>query len=376
MRKSKVHVIVLIISILLIPLIVFVSSSFKKQLNIPSFYSQKCEEGIVRKILEEDIHEDPVVEGLQVGRQVVVVEVKTGAYQGELKEVINTIDQGHNVLTVEGMKVILGVTENDDGPSFWIYSHKRSSALYVLIALFVGVLIFYGGKNGLYALVALLFTATMFIFVLVPSIFFGINPIIMTIICAVISTIVSFILIGGFNKKSIVAIIGTMLGIVAAGLIAVIFQSMTHLTALNIEKGTQFVYLALEFGIKVKGLLFAAILIGSMGAVMDVSMSIASSMQEMLEVNPRISRKQLIASGMTIGKDIMGTMANTLILAFMGGSLGLILILWGYNMAFRQLINMPFLAVELIQGLAGSIGVILTVPFTAYIAGLIYMKRK
>jgi len=376
MKKITKHQLLLMVTIIMIPIIILVSNAFKESMEIKPFYTQKFEEAVVRLVLEEKLEEDQVVEDLIVGRQVLAVEVLTGKYKGEIQEVVNTIDQGHNVLTHEGQHVIVGITENDDGPSIWIYNHKRSTTLYVLIGLFLLVLLYFGGKKGLYAIVALLFTATMFIFVMIPCIFNGIHAMGVAIVCAIISCVVSFLLIGGFNQKSLVAIIGTMMGIITAGLIAYIFGKLTFLTGINMDKGTQVVYVALEYGVKIKGLLFASILIASMGAVMDVSMSIASSMQEIYELNQRISFRKLFESGMSIGKDIMGTMANTLILAFMGGSLGLMLILWGYNMEFIQLINMPFLSVELIQGLAGSIGIVLTVPFTALIAGFLYTRKN
>ncbi len=376
MNQDRIHKILLVATIILIPLIIFVSGLVKDSMNIPSFYSQDFEEAVVRMVLKEELEPDPVVENMVVGKQILALEVMTGKHKGFIQDVINTVDQGHQVVTYEGQKIIVGITENDDGPDLWVYAHKRSPVLYILIALFLAVMLYFGGRQGFYSIIALLFTATMFVFVMVPMIFNGFHPIIITIICAIISAVVSFLLIGGFNEKSFVAILGTMMGIVAAGLIAFVFGRLANITAVNMDKGTQLVYIALEYGVKVRGLLFASILIASMGAVMDVSMSIASSIQEINQLNPRLTFKQLYKSGMSIGKDIMGTMSNTLILAFMGGSLGLMLIIWGYNMEFIQLINMPFLSVELIQGLAGSIGIVLTVPFTALIASFIYKKSR
>lgn len=376
MKEKSIHKWLLIITIILIPIIIFVSTMVKNKMDIPKFFTQGYEEAVVRLVLEEDLKPDPVVEDMLIGKQILAVEVLTGPYKGEVQEVINTIDQGHNVVTSENQRIIVGITEQEEGISVWVYNHKRSTMLLSLVILFIAVMIYFGGKNGFYSIVALLFTSTMFIFVMIPCIFKGFNPMFITIFCAIVSSVVSFILIGGYNQKSFVAIIGTISGIVTAGIIAFIFGKMTYLTGVNMEKGTQLVYIVLDYGIKIKGLLFASILIASMGAVMDVSMSIASSMHEIYALNPKLSHKSLFQTGMKIGKDIMGTMANTLILAFMGGSLGLMLILWGYNMSFRQLINMPFLSVELIQGLSGSIGIILTVPFTALVASIIYRKSS
>ncbi len=178
------------------------------------------------------------------------------------------------------------------------------------------------------------------------------------------------------RKKTLVAILGTFCGIIVAGIVSYIFSRLTHITGVHLDKGTQLVYVALDYGIKIKGLMFASILIGSLGAVMDVAMSISSSMYEICSLDNSITFKSLYNKGMNIGKDIMGTMANTLILAFMGGSFSLILLMWGYNMDYRQMANLPFLSVELIQGLAGSIGIVLTVPFTALMAGFLYKKHR
>ena len=141
------------------------------------------------------------------------------------------------------------------------------------------------------------------------------------------------------------------------------------------DKGEQLVNIAGAYRIQIRGLMFASILIASLGAIMDVTMSIASAIQEIHATDRSLSRMDLFRSGISIGKDIMGTMANTLILAFMGGSLSLILLLWGYRMEFRQLINMPFMSLEIIQGLAGSIGIVLAAPLTAFVAAW-FMKTE
>lgn len=376
MTKKNSHNLLLILIIILMPIIAVVSNNIKEAMEIRPYYDQLFEDAVVRLVLEEELKDDPVVEGLRIGRQVVVVEVLSGKYEGEIQEVVNVIDQGHNVVTYENQKIIVGIRETDEGPKVWVYNHKRSTSLYILLFLFLGLMIYFGGKKGLDAIVALLFTTTVLIFVMLPLIFKGADPIITTVFCALISSVVSFILIGGFEKKTFIAILGTLCGIVTAGAIALIFGKMTHITGINLDKGTQLVYVALDYGVKIEGLLFASILIASMGAVMDVSMSIASSMNEIHILNKHMGFKKMFETGMNIGKDIMGTMANTLILAFMGGSLSLMLLLWGYNMTFKQLINMPFISVELIQGLAGSIGIVLTVPFTAFVASFIYLREK
>ncbi|MBN2794710.1 MAG: YibE/F family protein [Clostridia bacterium] len=374
--KKKLHSILLVTIVLLIPIIVLISGWAKEKMSLPSYYDQDFEEAKILLVKEESLTPNPVVEGLYNGKQTVFLEILTGKYKGETQEVVNTIDQSHNVVTYKGQKVIVGIRETDEGFNAWIYSYKRAPSLYLLGILFVGLMLYFGRKKGLDAIVALAFTTTVLIFIMVPMIFNGYNPIIVTIFSVFVSSLVSFILIGGFQKKTYIAIIGTLMGVVTAGIIALTFGKMTHITGLNLDQGSNLSYMALDYNIKIRGLMFASILIASMGAVMDVSMSIASSMSEIVTLQKHISFKKLFQSGMNIGKDIMGTMANTLILAFMGGSLSLMLLLWGYNMSLRQLINMPFISVEVVQGIAGSIGIVLTVPFTALVAAFVYKKQQ
>ena len=126
-------------------------------------------------------------------------------------------------------------------------------------------------------------------------------------------------------------------------------------------------YIAEDTGLKIKGIMFTGILVATLGAVMDIAMSIASSIFEIHKVNDKINFNELFKSAMNIGKDTIGTMTNTLILAFAGGSLSILILVFSANMPFNKLINLDLLGIEIIQGLSGSIGIVLAVPITAFI---------
>jgi uncharacterized membrane protein len=137
------------------------------------------------------------------------------------------------------------------------------------------------------------------------------------------------------------------------------------------------VYLLLmnpEHPVDLKGVIFGAILIGAMGAVMDVSMSISSSLYEMKEKYAAHSFAQLFSSGMTIGKDIMGTMANTLVLAYIGSSLSTVLLLITYNPSLLDLMNREMVVIEILQAIIGSLGILMTLPLTAMVSGFLYSR--
>lgn len=366
----------LILVLVSIVLMIKLSPLLKEGLPSPDYYNQDFEEVRVIKVISEKVEPDPVIDGFYKGRQELEVKVLTGKYAGEKFNTVNQMDFTHTVYAKEGMTVIAGIRESDDGPRVWIYNHKRMHVLYILVGLFFALLMLFGRKKGFYAIVALLFTTVILVFILVPLIFRGYNVVLTSSLCALIALIVSFILISGFEKKTLIAIVGTMCGIVAAGMISAVFSKLSNISIINLDRGSEIAYVALDYQIKVKGVMYASILIASLGAVMDVAMSISSSMGEIKKLNPDISFKKLFESGMNIGKDIMGTMANTLILAFLGGSFSLVLLLWGYNMTYTQTGNLPFIAVQLVEGISGSIGVILTVPFTAFLSCMFYQRKS
>ncbi|MCG8572230.1 MAG: YibE/F family protein, partial [Spirochaetes bacterium] len=213
------------------------------------------------------------------------------------------------------------------------------------------------------------------IFILIPLIFQGYDPILFSILILSVIVIVSFFIIAGFSRKTIAAIIGTIGGIIFAGLISYFTSNAAKLSGINMEKGEQILYLAKDFNIRIKGILFISILIASLGAIMDVAMSIASAINEIKIHKPEISSRELFQSGMNIGHDMISTMINTLILAFAGSSFTLLLMIAGFHMDFKQFINIPVISIEIIQAISGSIGILLTVPFTN-IATIFLLKRK
>ena len=203
---------------------------------------------------------------------------------------------------------------------------------------------------------------------MMPLMIKGVNPILSAILIAIISISITMTLVSGINKKTLAAITGTFIGVIVAGIIAYGFGNWAHLSGITMEDSESIMYIAETTGLKVSGILFAGILVASLGAVMDVAMSISSSIFEIYDVNKKMTLKELFKSGMNIGRDIIGTMTNTLVLAFAGGSITTMILLYSANMWTTQLINLDILGTEVIQSLAGTIGIILTVPITAIIS--------
>lgn len=355
--------------------------SFFIILNSNTFYEQKphyrFEEAIVEKINEENIEIDPIIKSIVLGYQQIRIRVTTGKYKGQIFNIKNPMSRLYNVHTKVGDKIIVSIDENDNQvQSISVYNHKKEQVVYALIGLFFVLLIILSGWKGLKAVISLIFTGIMVIFFMVPMLFKGYEPIPITIITVALTTVVTLLLIDDPNQKTFSAILGTIIGVIIAGAISYISSKIANVSGLTSNDAEGLIYMAEHHNVKIRGLTFSAILIASLGAIMDVAMSISSSIFEIHKSNPKITLKQLFKSGMNIGKDIMGTMSNTLILVFAGSSLNIILFIVAYGMPYRQMINLDFLVAEIIQGISGSIGIILTVPITAIIASNFAKGRK
>lgn len=329
------------------------------------------EKAKVIEILEDNTEKDPATENRRRGSQQVLLEILTGRHTGDEVQVYNPMSATYNVVLKEGMKVSVSVSTTSDGYTVNIYNYHRTTALYVLIIVFMVLMAALGGKKGIKSLIGLIFTVISVIWILLPLLLKGYATIPVTMLIVIITTIVSLALLEGFTKKSVSAMAGTILGVLFAGLSAYIVTKIAHVDGFNMNESTNLLEEAYDGGLKISGLFIAGILIGSLGAVMDVAMSIASSVNELATVNPDMTRIQLFKSGMNIGKDAMGTMSNTLILAFAGTSLNMMLLIYSYNVSYYQLMETDFVATEIIQGITGSLGIISAVPFVAFMSSLI-----
>lgn len=371
--KEKILYFLTIFSIIFLA---WFSPKYSTTLKNTKVFNQEFVQGKVVKVVKENLMYDPVVEGKFRGHQVLDVEILEGDHKGKTFRVNNSLDSLHNTYATENLEAIFTIKEYGDKTTVWLFNLKRDVGLYILGGIFVGIVCLLGGRKGIKSLLALIFTGAVIIFMLLPLLFTGANPILLSITLSALIIVVSFLLISGFNRKTYSAMVGTLLGVSLAGLITFISGKSLELTGLNLSEGEQLLYIAKDYKLQVEGLLFVSILIASLGAVMDVAMSISSAVNEIYEHKPTLTFGELFKSGMNIGKDIIGTMINTLILAFAGSSLPLMMMIWGYNMSYTQFINIPTIAIEIVNALAGSIGIISTVPVTALVSILFIKKEK
>ena len=338
-------------------------NSFEK-VQLISTEGQSYEKAVVTEITQDNLQED----GNRYGNQEVRVQIKSGKFKGKEIDAINPNGTLFGADCTIGTNVIVIISSTGEDAYATVYSLDRSYAMWIFIFIFIFVVCIIGGMKGVKAVASLAFTFICIVYMMFPLMYRGFSPILLSIIVCIISTIVTLWMLGGVSRKTFSAIIGTSLGVIFSGIAAFLYGKAAGVSGYNVTDIETLNFVAQNTDIKIGQLLFAGIIISSLGAVMDVGMSIASTVQEIYEVNNTLSRKELFFSGINVGRDMMGTMINTLILAYVGGSLSTLITNYAYDLSYNQLANSYTIAIEVMQGLAGSFGVVLTVPITAAVS--------
>lgn len=317
--------------------------------------------------------------GLESRLQILEVRITNGAFKNEIIEVENYIDpnSAYNIIVNKGDGIFLITEVDKEGHITVAYVTEiiRDKYLIFLTVAFIITLILVGRFKGLKAAITLALTAIAVVKILLPLILKGYNPILISAVISIGIIIITLTIIGGFNRKTLSTIIGTSGGIFIAGILALIFGNISKLTGLSSEEARILMFIPQEIDFNFRGLLFSGIILASLGAVMDVSMSISSSMFEVIKINPTIKKNDLMSAGMNVGCDIIGTMSNTLILVYIGSSLPLMLLFMAYDISFIEIVNKDMIASEIIRALAGSIGLILAIPITVLVSANLFNRE-
>ena len=332
----------------------------------------------VTDILEDTAEVQDWTEGRRIGQQELEIEVLTGPWKGAVLETPNYLTIYTNVDARVGTRIIVRLDADEQGQPYVlsIPNYNRVPMLLGLMAVFAGLLVLIGRRKGVMALIGLVYTLACLWFILVPMILRGADPVLVTVVIVALTTAASLLLLTGLSRKTLCATLGCVGGVAAAGLFAAAAGTISPINGFNLPEAEELVLRAADQGLQISGLFVSGILVASLGAVMDVAMSIASACWELRQVDPKLPRTALFRSGMNIGRDAMGTMANTLILAFAGSSLTTLLLCQVYDYPLIQIFNADAIAVEMIRGVAGSIGILLTVPLVALLSARLMSPRK
>lgn len=337
--------------------------------------------GEVVRILGEEELADALDWEMNQGMIMQIVEVSLAdPYAGQKVTVEHTASKTNPVLgsnLTAGDKVIVfaNVDSQDQIVEAFIANPDRSGTVKAVVLAFMAVLIILGGRKGIGALFTIVLTGVLLWFWLIPSILNGASPTWCgALVCAVVA-LVGTPMISGFNRTSMAAIFGSIAGVILAGVLASLAGGSADIIGVDYEDANLLLSMPATANLNLQGIFLAGVLIGALGAVMDTSISIASAIREFAEIHGSPTRYNLWRAGMNVGKDVMGMMSSTLILAYTGGALALLLLLVANDIPALNIMNWDMIVSEIIRSLAGSIGLCLSIPVTALAASYLVGKK-
>lgn len=377
-RNNKICI--LIVGVLFAAAILFaVALNQAAEDEVPTSAGQMVyEKAEVTAVLSDDAEADyENAEGRRVGTQELEIRILTGTHKDEIMSLTNYMSALFNVDLEKGDNIIVRIMTDENGAYYAsVFNYDRGMVIGGFVLIFFVLLAVLGGKKGIGALLGLLFTLACVWFILIPALIIGLPIIAVTVGIIIITSVCALILLNGISEKTWCAILGCVIGVITAGAIAALVGHITPINGFNMSEAENLILYGADKGLKISGLLVCGVLISALGAVMDVALGIASSVNELSLQNHKAKAKELFRSGMNIGKDAMGTMANTLILAFAGSSLNMLILVQTYDIPFRQLINTDYICIEIIQSISGAMGILLTVPIVAFISARLMTREK
>ena len=370
-RKKAVRYLIYLLLVCVFAVFVFKLNQVEKT-ELVVRTGQTFEKGKVTEILQDNLDSN----GTRVGEQKVRVKMLTGVRKGEELDVTSSSGYLFGAACTVGMKVIVMQSVAGETTIASVYSQDREWVIYIFALLYLLALCIIGGKQGIKGCLGLIFTFFCVIFVYLPLVYLGYSPFWSAVFICFLTTLVTMYLIGGPTKKTCAATLGTLAGVVLAGISAWCFSKASGISGYNVSDIETLMTLWNTNRIQVGGLLFSGLLISCLGAGMDVAMSISSAIDEIYKQNSSLTRKELFKAGMRVGRDMMGTDSNTLILAFAGSSVSTLLLDYAYDLPYQQIINSNNIGIAIMQGLAGSFGIVLSVPLTVLICTILFHRKE
>ena len=376
--KDKVKNNRIVIGIILLTILVvtgFQSYGVKKysRYNTDTLHYEK---GTVVEVSSEEVEYDKGL-GIYLGKQILQVRMTEGEEEGKTIEIINHLVKSHSVYARENTRLIITADRPENiEPYYTVYNYDRSVPTACGIGILLVVICAIGGIKGAKAIAGLAYSMYLIVGLVIPAVYSGYSPIVFSIICAALSTTVTLLLLNGQSKKTLAAILATVSGVVGSLILFIFISNMLHINGSSSSEAEGLILIQQNTGLQIKDVLFAGVLISSLGAIMDVGMSIVSALHEVYYRNSNLTTKELIESGLEIGKDMIGTMTNTLILAFTGSAFVTMLVFVSYQVQFHQLLSSNYLAIEIAQGICGTFGVVITVPAASIISAYLLNKKN
>ncbi len=314
----------------------------------------------------------------KVGSQSLKVKLLNGEYKGQIVKGVNYLMGKMELDSVyeNDMKVLVKpyIVDNKIN-SVTLLGNYRIDIEIILMILFGTFLICFAGWTGFKALISFCFSAVMIFKILLPMFLLGFNPIIISMIVVIILSFVIIFIIGDFSKKGFAAFLGTVSGVVVTCLLSIIFTDLLKISG-AVKPFMETLLYSGYSNINITDIFISGIFMAASGALMDISMDVATSIEEVYFHNSQLTQTQLILSGLRVGRTVIGTMTTTLLLAYSSSYMGLLLVFLAQGTSLIQILNLNYVSSEILNTVIGSFGLVLTAPLTAIIAGILYSRGK
>ena len=310
------------------------------------------------------------------GEQRCTLEVLDGIFKGRTVEGVNMLNGSleQDKLFVPGDKALVVISyDGDEVLSVTMTDHDRSTGELVLAALFILLLVAFAGRTGVRAVLSFVVTVLCLWKILVPLYLKGYNPIWVGLFVTLLLTVLIIALVYGFDRRCLAAVSGSFLGVLVTCVLGLVFTDLFKIHGAVMAYSESLLYSGYQ-DLSLTQIFMAAIFIGASGAIMDLSVDITSAVYEVVEKRPDLSWREAAKSGMNVGRSAMGTMTTTLLFAYSGGYIALLMVFMAQGTPVEHILNYKYVASELIHTVVGSIGLVTVAPFTAFCAGFLLTR--
>ena len=312
------------------------------------------------------------------GEQRCTLELLGGRFEGQTTTGINmlngSLEQDKLFVPVDKAMVVVSY-QGDEILSVTMTDHYRIGKEAILAGIFAVFLILFAGRTGLRAIASFVLTVLMLWKVLVPLYLNGWNPIFMGLLVTLVLTLLIIALVYGFDRRCLSAVSGAFLGVLVTCVLGILFTDLFQIHGAVMAYSESLLYAGYQ-DLNLTQIFMASIFIGSSGAVMDLSVDITSAVHEVVEKRPDISRWEAVRSGMNVGRAAMGTMTTTLLLAYSGGYIALLMVFMAQGTPIWNILNYKYVASEIVHTIVGSFGLVTVAPFTALTSGFLLAGRQ
>ena len=370
--KQKNVFITTLIGLILIGILMAIPTGYEDALIY------KGTERAVGKVVEVD-NSAIVTSGLiQSGEQTCRLSIENGIFKGKTLEGVNFLSGSleKDKIYKEGDKALLTISYKDkEIKSVVMSDHYRLDKEVILLGIFAILLIVFAGKNGFQAILSFAITVLTIWKVLIPCYLKGFSPVWTGVIITFVLTVVIIFFVYGFDKRTLSASLGSLLGVVTTCILGIWFTDLFKIHGAVMQNAESLLYSGYQ-SLDLTAIFMSGIFIGASGAMMDLSVDITSAVWEVVQKKPNIKAREAILSGLRVGRAAMGTMTTTLLLAYSGGYIALLMVFMAQGTPIDHILNYKYVAAEILDTVVGSFGLVTVAPFTAVVAGVLLTKRK